>query len=55
MIILLLYFFISSAILLFGAEVNAVIYKAHPETDKSNVEHEKVEEAKDDAREDRGA
>lgn len=49
-IILLLYFSISSSILLFGAEVNAVIFKAHPETDKSNVEGEKVDKAKEEAR-----
>lgn len=51
-IILLLYFYLSSAILLLGAEVNAVIYKAHPETDKSNVEMEAVADAKEEARED---
>lgn len=50
-IILLLYFYLSSAILLFGAEVNAVIYKAHPETDKSNVEMDAVVDAKQEARE----
>lgn len=48
-IILLFYFFISSAVLLFGAEVNAVIFKAVPETDKSNVEPDKAEEAQEAA------
>ncbi len=50
-IVLLLYFYISAMILLFGAELNAVIFKAHPETDKSNVENEKVAEAQQKARE----
>jgi membrane protein len=49
-IILLLYFYISSAILLLGAEVNAVIFKANPETDKENVKQEDVDEAKREAR-----
>lgn len=48
-IILLFYFFISSAVLLVGAEVNAVIFKAHPETDTSNVETEKVRETQEQA------
>lgn len=49
-IVLLLYFYISAMILLFGAEVNAVIFKAYPETDKSNVEQDKVNEAEQEAR-----
>ena len=49
-IALLFYLFVSSAILLLGAEVNAVIFKADPHTDKSNVEDEKVDEAQDTAR-----
>lgn len=53
-IILLLYFFISSAVLLFGAEVNAVIFKAHPETDKRNIEHDAVAETREEARSDSG-
>lgn len=50
-IILLFYFYISSSVLLLGAEVNAVIFKAHPETDKSNVESDKVNEAQENATE----
>ena len=50
-IILLLYFFISSAVLLFGAEVNAVIFKAVPETDKENVDAEEVRETQKEVRE----
>lgn len=50
-IILLLYFYISSAVLLVGAEVNAVIFKAVPETDKENVESEEVQETQEEARE----
>lgn len=50
-IILLFYFYISSAILLFGAEMNAVIFKAHPETDKDNVDDQQVNEAQHEARE----
>lgn len=49
-IVLLLYFYISAMILLFGAELNAVIFKAHPETDKENVEDGKVAKAKAEAR-----
>lgn len=49
-IILLLYFFISSAVLLFGAEVNAVIFKADPETDKENVETDDLAETREEAR-----
>ena len=49
-IILLFYFFISSAVLLMGAEVNAVIFKAHPETDEENVEQQDIENAKEEAR-----
>lgn len=50
-IVLLLYFYISSAVLLLGAEVNAVIFKASPETTTENVEQDKVEDAKGEARE----
>ena len=48
-IALLFYFFISSAILLLGAEVNAVIFKADAATGKSNVEQHKVDEAQENA------
>lgn len=49
-IILLLYFYISAAVLLFGAEVNAVIFKSDPETDKRNIERARVDEAQTQAR-----
>lgn len=49
-IVLLLYFYISSAVLLVGAEVNAVIFKAHPETDKENVDQHDVQKSKNEAR-----
>ncbi len=49
-IILLLYFFISSAVLLVGAEINAVIYKAHPETEQDNVQQGEVQETKKEVR-----
>jgi membrane protein len=49
-IVLLLYFYISAMILLFGAELNAVIFKAHPETDKENVEDAGIADAKVEAR-----
>lgn len=39
-VILLFYFFISSAVLLFGAEVNAVIYKARHGDEDINIEQE---------------
>lgn len=52
-IVLLLYFYLSAMILLFGAELNAVIFKAHPETDKENVESGKVADAQAEVREDR--
>jgi membrane protein len=52
-IVLLLYFYLSAMILLFGAELNAVIHKAHPETDKENVEDGEVAEAESEARQDR--
>lgn len=45
-IIMLFYLYISSAILLLGAEVNAVIFKADPDTDPGNVEQHEIEEAK---------
>lgn len=45
-IILLFYFYISSSILLFGAEVNAVIFKADIRTDKENVDSEAVAETR---------
>lgn len=48
-IMLLFYFFISSAVLLVGAEINAVIFKAHPQTDTSNVDSGKVRESKEEA------
>ncbi len=48
-IALLFYLFVSSAILLLGAEVNAVIFKADSHTDKSNVESDKVDEAQENA------
>lgn len=56
-IILLLYFFISSAVLLVGAEINAVIFKAHPETEpeQENVDQQDVQEAKNEARNDESA
>lgn len=50
-IVLLLYFYISSAVLLLGAELNAVIFKASPDTSTENVEQDKVQEAKEEARE----
>lgn len=48
-IALLFYLYVSSAILLFGAEVNGVVFKADPQTDKSNVEQHKVDEAQEQA------
>lgn len=50
-IILMLYFFISSAVLLLGAEINAVIFKADPGTDKENVDSQSVAETQQEARE----
>ncbi len=46
-IIMLFYLYISSAILLLGAEVNAVIFKADPETDPSNVKQHEIEDARE--------
>ncbi|HEV2073057.1 MAG TPA: YihY/virulence factor BrkB family protein [Thermomicrobiales bacterium] len=45
-VVLLLYFFISSAVLLFGAEINGVIYKAEHGTEDDNVEDSAVQEAR---------
>ena len=50
-IVLLLYIYISSMVLLLGAELNAVIFKAHPDADEENVKQEDVQEAKSEARE----
>lgn len=44
-IAMLLYFYISSAILLLGAEINAVIFLAHPETETTNVDAGDAQEA----------
>ena len=44
-IAMLLYFYISSAILLLGAEINAVIFLAHPETETTNVDSGDAQEA----------
>lgn len=51
-IILLFFFYISSGVLLLGAEINAVIFKAHPETDTSNLDADNVREAKREASDD---
>lgn len=51
-IVLLLYIYISSMVLLLGAEVNGVIYKAKHANDDINVDDEKVEEAKQAATKD---
>lgn len=53
-IVLLLYFFISSAVLLLGAEINAVIFKAHPEINEENVNPQDAQETKDEVRESPG-
>lgn len=50
-IAMLLYFYISSAILLLGAEINAVIFLAHPETETENVDSDDAREARDAVRE----
>lgn len=49
-IVLLLYFYISSAVLLLGAEVNGVIYKAEHGTEDDNVEESAVEETRKETR-----
>lgn len=48
-IVLLLYIYISSAVLLLGAEINAVIYKAKYGTKDDNVEDRAVQEARQEA------
>ncbi|HYH12707.1 MAG TPA: YihY/virulence factor BrkB family protein, partial [Thermomicrobiales bacterium] len=50
MIVLLLYFFISSAVLLFGAEVNAVLYKAEAATPEDNVDEADRREVKQEVK-----
>lgn len=50
-IVLLLYIYISSMVLLLGAELNAVIFKAHPDAEEENVKQEDVQEAKSEVRE----
>lgn len=47
-IAMLLYFYVSAAILLLGAEINAVIFLAHPETETTNVDAGDVQTAKRD-------
>lgn len=49
-IVLLLYFFISSAVLLLGAEVNGVIYKAEHGTEDDNVEERAAAETRKETR-----